>query len=348
MKTSTAYHPQTDGLTERTNQTLETYLRAFCSYQQDNWVDYLSLAEFSFNNSINSSTQQTPFFANLGYHPTFDVNITERTTNPSSTDLASRLDIIHAELRAELSHSNKYMAKYYDRQHLPQPSYKTGDYVWLLRRNIKTTRPSEKLDYRHLGPFKILDQRGQSSFLLKLPSTLSRLHPVFHTSLLEPYVNPDIIPDRISTPTVPNIQLVDEPDTLSKDIATIINSRKVGRRYDYFVHWKDLPDTENSWLPFSEVPNNLYYILEQFHRCNPSHPHPPRFLFSTTTSKVPSNFNEILPNSTNDSHTRPASPPPQSYLRDQPPLQQKTRSGRLVHPPASKDYSTSILKKGVM
>ena len=110
MKPSTAYHPQTDGLTERTNQTLETYLRTFCSYQQDDWVDYLALAEFSFNNSLNSSTQQTPFFANLGYHLTFDINITERTTNPSATDLATRLDIIQAELRAELSHSNEYMA----------------------------------------------------------------------------------------------------------------------------------------------------------------------------------------------------------------------------------------------
>lgn len=57
MKTSMAYHPQTDGHTEHSNQTLETYLQAFCSYQQDDWVDYLPLAEFSFNNSLNLSTQ---------------------------------------------------------------------------------------------------------------------------------------------------------------------------------------------------------------------------------------------------------------------------------------------------
>ena len=138
MKTSTAYHPQTNGLTEQTNQTLETYLRVFCSYQQDDWVDYLPLTEFSFNNSLNTSTQQTPFFVNLGYHPTFNVNFTERTTNPSSTNLATRLDIIQSELRAELAHSNKYMAKYYDQRHIPQPSFKVGDYVWLLQRNSTT------------------------------------------------------------------------------------------------------------------------------------------------------------------------------------------------------------------
>ena len=348
MKTSTAYHPQTDGLTERTNQTLETYLRAFCSYQQDDWVDYLALAEFSFNNSVNSSTQQTPFYANFGYHPTFDISISERTTNPSSTDLATRLDLIQAELRAELAHSNEYMSKYYDRRHLPHPSFKVGDYVWLLRRNIKTTRPSEKLDYRRLGPFKILDQRGQSSFLLKLPSTLSRLHPVFHASLLEPYINPNIIPDRINTPVNSNIEI---PDETSHKISTIIDSRKVGHRYDYFVRWKNLPESENSWLPFSEISNTLFHILEQFHRRNPTRPHPPRFSFSITNTDSPSSFQDFSLNKTDPKNlpSRPISPPPQPYLRDyQPPVQQKTRSGRLIHPPASKDYATSILKKGVM
>lgn len=58
---STAYHPQTDGLTEYTNQTLKTYLRAYCSYQQDDWNDFLPLAEFSFNSLENASTKLTPF-----------------------------------------------------------------------------------------------------------------------------------------------------------------------------------------------------------------------------------------------------------------------------------------------
>ena len=98
MKPSTAFHPQTDGLMEQTNQTLEIYLHAFCSYQQDDWVDYLALAKFVFNNTLNSSTQQTPFFVNIGYHPNFDIVITEQTTNPSATELTKHLEIIHEEL----------------------------------------------------------------------------------------------------------------------------------------------------------------------------------------------------------------------------------------------------------
>jgi len=66
---STAFHPQTDGQTERQNQTMEKYLRAFCNYEQDNWVELLPLAEFAYNNTIHTSTRMTPFWVNYHYHP---------------------------------------------------------------------------------------------------------------------------------------------------------------------------------------------------------------------------------------------------------------------------------------
>jgi hypothetical protein len=95
---------------------LETYLRAYCSYQQDNWVDYLPLAEFAFNNLENSSTHQTPFFANYAYHPTFEPQITECSTVPAAADLATRLDTIHEELCAELQFAQDTQAKYYNKR----------------------------------------------------------------------------------------------------------------------------------------------------------------------------------------------------------------------------------------
>ena len=63
---STAYHPQSDGQTERVNQTLEQYLRIYCDYQQDDWHQLLPLAEFIYNNMQNASTRVSPFFANYG------------------------------------------------------------------------------------------------------------------------------------------------------------------------------------------------------------------------------------------------------------------------------------------
>jgi len=66
---STAFHPETDGQTERANATLEQYLRAYCNYQQDDWEKLLPIAEFCYNNTQTGTTKITPFFANYGYHP---------------------------------------------------------------------------------------------------------------------------------------------------------------------------------------------------------------------------------------------------------------------------------------
>ena len=68
------YHPEGDGQTERTNQTLEQYLRIFCNYQQDNWSELLPLTEFAYNNTPSATTGVSPFFANKGYHPDLTIH----------------------------------------------------------------------------------------------------------------------------------------------------------------------------------------------------------------------------------------------------------------------------------
>ncbi|THH03524.1 hypothetical protein EW146_g10426, partial [Bondarzewia mesenterica] len=219
-RASTAYHPQSDGLTERTNQTLETYLRAYCSYQQDDWVDYLPLGEFAFNNLVNTSTNKTAFEANFGFIPEFKPRITERHTVPAAADLASRLDTIHTELRAELQHAQDLQATYHNKKSLPDPDFLPGQMVWLLRCNISTTRPSLKLDHRRLGPYCIIRKIGSAAYLLQLPSYLSRLHPVFHVSLLERYADPsDFHPHASPTP-------FDLSDNTSPSIHSLLDCRK--------------------------------------------------------------------------------------------------------------------------
>jgi len=71
---TSGYHPEADGQTEQTNQTLEQYLRIYCNYQQSNWVQLLPLAEFTFNNTPSSTTSISPFFTNKGYHPRLDIH----------------------------------------------------------------------------------------------------------------------------------------------------------------------------------------------------------------------------------------------------------------------------------
>lgn len=273
MKTSTAYHPQTDGQTERINQMLEKFLRCFCSYNQDDWVDYLPIAEYAYNNAKSSSTQLSPFFASKGYHPSFEPTFSPSvTTVPAAADFAKRLAILQEEVRAELKHAQEDQARFYNRKVLPAPPFEVGDKVWLLRRNIKTKRPSFKLDHRRLGPFTIIKKVG-SSFQLDLPPSLSRLHPVFHVNLLEPYHSPDTIDGR-SVPPPPPVQLDEESGESWHEVETILDVRKVGRRFDYLVHWKGFTADEDSWVPLQDMSTNLDEDILCFHRRHPSKPRP--------------------------------------------------------------------------
>jgi hypothetical protein len=88
---STAYHPQTDGQTEHVNQVLEGYLRTFTGRRQDDWDGLLPMGEFFYNNSIHSSTQQTPFMVDTGRNPRMGFEPQQpRSTLESANEFAER------------------------------------------------------------------------------------------------------------------------------------------------------------------------------------------------------------------------------------------------------------------
>ena len=100
---SSDHHPQTDGQNERTNKTLEQYLRCFLCYQQEDWANILQFSKFGYNNSIYSSTMVTPFYAYIGYRPRQCVLETlELPTNPSAEDHLERLRRIQVEISTHL------------------------------------------------------------------------------------------------------------------------------------------------------------------------------------------------------------------------------------------------------
>ena len=71
---TSGYHPEGDGQTECTNQTLEQYIQVYSNYQQDNWFTLLPLVEFAYNNTLSMTTTVTPFYANKGYHPNLTIH----------------------------------------------------------------------------------------------------------------------------------------------------------------------------------------------------------------------------------------------------------------------------------
>jgi len=129
---SSAYHPRTDGQTERVNQILEHYLRIYCMWDQDDWVDLLPFAEFCYNNTVHTATKQTPFFAIDHQHPENNFknprdNATE-SNNPEAVKTVEDLDTMREAIRENMKAAQTRMAKYYNQKVAnKKPQFKVGD-----------------------------------------------------------------------------------------------------------------------------------------------------------------------------------------------------------------------------
>jgi hypothetical protein len=235
LATSMAYHPQTDGQTERVNQELEGYLHIFTSRRQDDWDDLLPLGEFSHNNNVHSSTQQTPFMVDTGRHPRMGFEpYRPRSKLESVNEFAERMAQGLEEAKLAIAKAKDEYAMYYNRRREPAPVFKPGDRVWLDGSNIATNRPSSKLSHRRLGPFVVKVCVDRGAYRLALPPHFRRLHPVFPMVKLSVAL-PDPIPGRRPAPPPPPT-LVDGEDEY--EVEAILDSRMRYNRLEYLVKWK--------------------------------------------------------------------------------------------------------------
>ena len=274
---STAFHPQSDGQTERLNQTLEQYLRNFINYDQDNWNQLLPLAEYAYNNSVTAPTKMSPFYANYGYHSRTNWSKEGEAKNPASELYAHWMESVHKKAKENLETARNLMGSYYNKKHLEAPTFEEGDLVMLDGRNIKTKRPSKKLAPKKYGPFKILKKIGTRAYRLELHSRW-RIHNVFHVSLLEPYAQNEIEGRAQTRP---------EPEEINGDLeyevekivrSEIRNStKKVNGRNKrvktqfYLVKWKGYPEDECTWEPGHHL-TSAEEKVEEFHQSHPQAP----------------------------------------------------------------------------
>src|SRR4051812_25951141 len=127
---STAYHPQTDGQTERSNQETEAFLRAFVNHFQDDWSEWLAIMEFQYNDKVHSATKDTPFHLTFGTHP-WKEEIRLEDYNPAAKDFVTRLQKAREEATAALSHSSIAMKEQVNKKRKESRNYRIGDQVWL-------------------------------------------------------------------------------------------------------------------------------------------------------------------------------------------------------------------------
>ncbi|KAJ1593515.1 hypothetical protein NDA15_004450 [Ustilago hordei] len=156
---STAYHPQTDGQTERVNQVIEQYLRMYCNYEQNDWANLLDTAAFVYNNTVHNSIGVSPFFACYGWNPKAHPDIPQRlgVNDPGRfeylMDGKERCKYLQEQIReAQRRSVNQYNRKHKDIE------FKVGDMVYINRRNWKTRRPTPKLDTRFAGPYPVQER----------------------------------------------------------------------------------------------------------------------------------------------------------------------------------------------
>ena len=270
MNYSTAYHPETDGQTERTNQTLETYLRMYTNYQQDDWADLLPIAEFAYNNAPHSATQISPFFANYGYNPRATLSLDVSVPDPTAHDFSKSLSDLHRYCREQVAVAQSQYQVPADRRRLPAPDFEVGDLVWLNAKNITTKRPSKKLDHKRLGPFPISQKISGHAFRLELPRGMRFLHPVFHA--LAPRAPPPKHPPE-SPPTPPPPVEVD--GDAEYEVSAILDSRVYRDRLLYYVQWKGYENTAEpaTWEPADNLSNSPA-LVAAFHAAYPNKPQP--------------------------------------------------------------------------
>ncbi|KAJ3546359.1 hypothetical protein NM208_g2046 [Fusarium decemcellulare] len=238
------------------NQVLEQYLRCYVNYEQNNWVEKLPAAQLAYNTAYNESTRLTPAYANFGFTPeAYRTPRQPKTINPKAILKSDDLRNLHEEMKTELEFVRNRMTNYYDKKRLKGPTFSEGDMVYLATKNIDTKRPTKKLDYKYIGPYKILRKISENNYELDLPSKV-RLHPIFHISLLESAA------DTIQVKIGNEPKEIDGPEEYV--VEAIRDMQKINGQTMYLVKWKNYPENENTWEPPKHLVN-AQRLLKSYH-----------------------------------------------------------------------------------
>jgi hypothetical protein len=139
-------------------------------------VKLLPLAEFAANNGVSESTKCTPFFAVQGVDPQMSLagELTQKQDQPhcEADQVQAVMQQVHEHLGVEMRRSQAVQEESANRECIPAPNIQVGSKVWLDARNVQSTRPTRKLDWKSLGPFRVQKQVSRFSYKLELPASI--------------------------------------------------------------------------------------------------------------------------------------------------------------------------------
>ena len=191
LNLSSAFHPQTDGQSERMFRTIQEMIRCFVSYSQKDWKKYLPGLEFAINNHVNESTSYSPFYLEYGQDPLSisDILYADDSVQDKSVDnFIQEIKEATTKAKQAIAESNSRNAEYYDKNR-PQEEFDTGDMVLLSTKNLSIKKGRvKKFAPKYIGPFRVAAVKVQgNAYRIDLPPEWKSLHHTFHVSLLKRY-----------------------------------------------------------------------------------------------------------------------------------------------------------------
>jgi hypothetical protein len=259
---STAFHPQTDGATERVNTEVEVLLRQWANWQQDDWAFWLPVVQLALNGRDSTSTGVSPFLLSHGYplrviDPFADVVL---HTDPKSP--IQKGEAIVAKVKAITEWAQSEMAKAQQDQEVQAnrsrgvaPAYQVGDKVYLSLRNIRTERPSKKLDDRS-AKFTILEVINPSSYRLDTPPGVSN---VFNVDLLRPAATDPLPSQKVDDPQPPALLVEESKEYIVEKILGERQRKLPGKgsktRLEYRVKWQGY--ARPTWEPATALEDTM-------------------------------------------------------------------------------------------
>ena len=241
---STAYHPRTDGQSERTNQWLEQYLRFWVNHHQDNWRQLLPMAEYAHNSWRSETTKTSPYQTLMGYNPAANWQPTNSSvpapvTHPEQWTKARQTAYVQMKAAQERWARAKKEGR----------KFQKDDLVWLEGCNLKTDQPTSKLAAKRYGPFVVAQVLSPVTYQLTLPDQW-KIHPVFHVDLLTPYKETTFHSNNYTRPP-PDLINNEEEYEVEKILDSRVRGRK--RQIQYLVKWVGYPDSDNQWLNVDQL-----------------------------------------------------------------------------------------------
>lgn len=275
-KASSSYHPQSNGASERTNKTVNQCLRFHVERNQKGWVRALPRIRFQIMSTINKSTNYTPFQLRFGRTPRIIPPLLPPPPNPSNDNITAReiienIEIDVADARDNLILSKISQSHYANSSRKNDFTYNIGDRIMLSTLNrrrdykLKGHKRAAKFMPRFDGPYVVIDTHLEASTVtLDMPNA-PNLFPTFHTSHVKPWNSNDDA--KFPSRNLENPGPIDVDGVEEFIVDSIIDHKKIGRGYQYLIHFKGFGHEDDRWIAGREMENNE--ALDIYWRKNP-------------------------------------------------------------------------------